>query len=64
LRGPNGEPVSYERTGSLNVEDTILDEYVINGLATPVALYIDIYEFEELKAPVGFTCAGPFDLEP
>jgi hypothetical protein len=64
LRGPNGEPISYERTGSLNFEDTILDEYVINGLATPVNLYIDIYKFEELKAPVGFTCAGPFNLQP
>ena len=64
LRGPNGEPISYERTGSLNFEDTILDEYVINGLATPVTLYVDIYTFEELMAPVGFTCAGPFNLEP
>ena len=64
LRGPNGEPLSYERTGSLNFEDTILDEYVISGLATPVTLYIDVYKFEELKAPVGFTCAGEFNLQP
>jgi hypothetical protein len=64
LRGPNGEPISYERTGSLSFEDTILDAYLIDGLATPVTLYIDIYKFEELKAPVGFTCAGPFNLQP
>lgn len=64
LRGPNGEPLSYQRNGSLNFEDTILDEYVIHGLGTPVTLYIDIYKFEELKAPVGFTCVGSFDLEP
>lgn len=64
LRGPNGEPISYERTGSLNFEDAILDEYIISGLPTPITLYIDIYKFEELKAPVGFTCAGPFDLQP
>ena len=64
LRGPNGEPISYERNGSLNFEDTILDEYVIHGLGTPVTLYLDIYKFEELKAPVGFTCAGSFELEP
>ena len=64
LRGPNGEPISYERLGSLNFEDTILDEYRITGLATPVTLYLDIYQFEELRAPVGFTCAGPFNLKP
>ena len=64
LRGPNGEPISYERTGSLNFEDTILDEYVITGLATSVTLYLDIYKLEELKAPIGFTCVGPFDLKP
>lgn len=64
LRGPNGEPISYERTGSLNYEDTILDEYVITGLASPVRLYLDIYKFEELRAPAGFTCAGSFDLQP
>lgn len=63
LRGPSGEAISYERTGSLNFEDTILDEYRITGLATPVVLYIDVYKFEELKAPVGFTCAGSFDLQ-
>lgn len=64
LRGPNGEPISYERTGSLNFEDTILDEYVITGLARTVTLYIDVYKFEELKAPVGFSCAGAFELQP
>ena len=64
LRGPNGEPISYERTGSLNFEDTILDEYVITGLASPVTLYIDIYKLEELRAPLGFTCVGSFDLKP
>ena len=64
LRGPGGEPLSYERTGSLNFEDTILDEYVITGLGNPVTLYLDIYKFEELQAPVGFTCAGSFNLKP
>ena len=64
LRGPNGEPVSYERIGSLNIEDTILDEYQITGLPAAVTLYIDTYRFEELMAPVGFTCAGPFNLKP
>ena len=64
LRGPNGEPLSYERTGSLNFEATILDAYVIQGLDTPVTLYIDMYKFEDVQAPVGFTCASAFDLKP
>jgi hypothetical protein len=42
-------------------EDVILDAYVISGLDQPVTLYIDIYSFEELQAPVGFTCLGPFN---
>ncbi len=63
LRGPNGEPISYERTGSLNFEDTILDEYVITGLGAPVTLYLDSYKFEEPMAPVGFTCADSFNLQ-
>ena len=64
LRGPNGEPISYEREGSLNFEDTILDVYVITGLGSPVTLYLDIYQLEELKAPVGFTCVSSFDTKP
>jgi hypothetical protein len=64
LRGPHGEPISYQRNGSLNFEDTILDEYVVHGLGIPVTLYIDMYTFEELKAPAGFSCADAFDLEP
>jgi len=61
LRGPNGERLTYERTGSLPFENTILDAYVVSGLANPVTLYLDIYSFEELSAPVGFACIGPFN---
>ena len=64
LRGPNGELISYKSTGSLSFENTILDEYIIIGLPTPVTLYIDVYSFEEPMAPAGFTCAGPFNLKP
>lgn len=62
LRGPNGERIAYERQGSLMSGDVILDAYLIQGLSTPVVLYIDMYNFEELRAPVGFTCTGPFNL--
>lgn len=62
LRGPNGEPLTYERSGSEPFGDTILDIYEIFGLAQTVILYVDEYNYTEPQAPVGFTCAGPFPL--
>lgn len=64
LLGPNGEPLTYIRQGSLGGNDTILDAYEISGLDSPVILYVDMYHFEELRAPVGFACAGPFITAP
>jgi len=62
LAGPHGEPISYNRTGSLDSGDTILDAYEISGLGAKVTLYIDEYSFTEPQAPVGFTCLGAFSL--
>lgn len=62
LRGPNGEPITYERTGSLSTDTTILDEFQITGAGLAATLYIDEYSFTPPQAPVGFTCAGPFPL--
>jgi hypothetical protein len=60
LSGPHGEPLSYNRTGSLDFGSTILDSFVILGLDNPVVLYIDEYGVTTRKAPVGFTCNTPF----
>lgn len=62
LQGPNGEVIEYERKGSFQYSDTILDEYTLTGLKDPVILYIDEYEYETVQAPVGFVCAGAFPL--
>ncbi len=62
LLGPNGESISYERTGSLAFGDTILDAFEITGLNKETILYIDEYSFTELQAPVGFTCVSAFPL--
>ena len=62
LRGPNGETLSYQRTGSILSGNTILDVYVLNGLSKPITLYIDMYVYEAPQAPLGLTCAGPFPL--
>jgi len=64
LMGPNGEMISYERVGSEEYGDTILDKYQItySGLSSPITLYIDEYGWGILYAPVGFTCYGAFNI--
>jgi len=67
LLGPNGEEISYQRVGScchfstknLRSDRTmgLLDRYAITyeGLKTPIILYINMYDSDILKVPVGFT---------
>lgn len=62
LRGPNGEELTYERTGSVPFGDIILDIYEIKGLAKSITLYLDEYNYTDPKAPVGFTCVSAFPL--
>src|SRR5215510_10058852 len=62
LRGPNGEPLTYKRRGSLpldaNGKDmTILDAYEVTypGITQTAVLYLDAYHFDDaLVAPKGF----------
>ena len=56
LRGPDGQIISYVREGSVFHEDVILDAYAITyaGLSGSIILYLDLYTFEKLYAPVGF----------
>ena len=62
LVGPKGEKITYNRTGSFNFGDTILDDFVIAGLKKTVTLYIDEYSYSEPQAPIGFTCLATFPL--
>lgn len=64
LRGPNGELITYDRSGSLPVDETILDIYTVTyeGLDEPIGLYLDEYSYEPVQAPVGFTCDPSFSL--
>ena len=65
LRGPNGEPVEYERIGACcNFEDKslplgggLLDVYriKIDGSSVEVLLYVDMYRKGLPEIPVGFT---------
>jgi hypothetical protein len=64
LCGPDGETISYQRLGSEGHGDTILDKYEVTyeGMNKTFILYIDMYEFEPLMAPVGFKCWVAFPL--
>ena len=65
LAGPNGEPLSYERLGSCSTFKTknspfkkgLLDRYEVTweGNATPVILYLNMYDAGPLRVPVNFT---------
>lgn len=66
LRGPNFEPVQYERIRSESYAETILDLYQVTypGQAEAAWLYLDEYTYQEPKAPRGFKCPQPFNLPP
>ncbi|MCR9248911.1 MAG: 2-dehydro-3-deoxyphosphooctonate aldolase [bacterium] len=65
LAGPNGEEISYFRSGSCCTVKSengfggygMLDNYKVSwtGAKDTVSIYINMYDFGELKAPVGFT---------
>ena len=65
LAGPNGEVISYKRLGSCcefktkngMMEGGLLDKYSVTyeGLADPIILYLNMYDADKLKVPVGFT---------
>jgi len=62
LQGANGEQLAYERQGSTDAGNTILDIYHVTGGSVDKILYVDEYNFSELQAPVDFTCTGAFPL--
>ena len=65
LAGPNGEKISYYRAGSCCPVESengfmgvaLLDNYRVtwNGTKDTVSIYINMYDYGPLKAPVGFT---------
>jgi hypothetical protein len=65
LRGPQGQPLSFQRRGSccgfkdpsLPLGGGMLDMYEVTyeGLEEPVTLYLDMYRREEPRAPTGFS---------
>ena len=71
LRGPAGQALSYKRRGAIEGPRwgdriTFIDAYEVTytGAEKPLTLYLDAYRYWEHQAPVGFTCAEPFNLQP
>jgi hypothetical protein len=64
LRGPEGQPLRFQRLGSccgfsdpsLPLGGGLLDMYEVTyeGLEKPVTLFLDMYRREEPRAPSGF----------
>ncbi len=67
LAGPNGESISYYRAGSccpieskndpFGFGAVMLDNYRVTweGARDTISIYINMYDYGTLKAPVGFT---------
>lgn len=65
LAGPNGEEISYHRSGSCCpvkskngfMGTAMLDHYRVtwDGSKDTISIYINMYDYGELKAPIGFT---------
>ena len=68
LRGPAGEALQFSRQGSccgfrtvngLIDNQGLLDAFSVtySGLAEPVTLYLNMYDYERPRVPIGFTQA-------
>lgn len=67
LAGPDGEEISYHRKNSCCPFKTkngfqnvgLLDHYEVTyeGLEKPISIYINMYDYGKLEAPMGFTIA-------
>ncbi len=65
LYGPRGQVIEYERVGSCCPFETpngimgggLLDAYEVkyDGLKQPIILYLNLYDYEKPKIPIGFT---------
>ena len=58
LLGPHGEIVSYYRTGTVEKDGIILDEYVVvYGNNNARTIYMDIYNYDSPQIPFPLACS-------
>jgi len=61
----DGKALSYSRTHSIVTDDNdILDVYALTipGQDMPLTLYLEMYHFETLMAPMNLNCSIPFPI--
>lgn len=63
LLGPEGQPLGTELLQQMRSGDTTLCEVEVfyEGQQEPVVMYFDIYNYEQPRAPIGFTCGSPYE---
>lgn len=62
LLGNKGEVVFFTRSGTVEVNGVILDTYTLHFGNQTKTLYIDMYNYDTIKAPAGMTCSGPLPM--
>lgn len=63
LRGSGGQKIRFDYLDSVEVNGKTLDKFEVSYTGQiPLVLYLDLSEFSEPLAPVGFSCSGPFPL--
>jgi Tol biopolymer transport system component len=63
LLGPQGQPLGTEVLQQVRHGGTTLCEVEVfyKGQEEPVVMYFDIFNYEQPRAPVGFTCGSPYE---
>lgn len=63
LLGPQGQPIQTTLLEEIRANDTLLCKVAVSyaGQDTPDIMYFDIFNYEQPKAPQGYTCGSPIE---
>jgi Tol biopolymer transport system component len=63
LLGPQGQPIETSVLEEMRVNGTLLCKVAVSysGKGTPDILYFDIFNYEQPKAPLGYSCGSPVE---
>lgn len=63
MLGPQGQPIQTSVLEEVRVNDTLLCKVAVSyaGQDTPDVMYFDVFNYEQPKAPQGYTCGSPVE---
>lgn len=63
LLGPQGQPIQTTVLEEVRVNNTLLCKVAVSftGQDTPDILYFDVFNYEQPKAPQGYSCGSPVE---